>query len=221
MTAPISGRIGKSLVTEGALLSATEATKLATIQQLDAVYVDFTQSTTEMLRLRRSFEGGKAQGARPSEAIVTLLLDDGTRYSQAGKLLFADVTVDETTGSVGLRASVANPDKLLLPGMFVRGQVELGKNAQALTAPQRAVSRDSTGQASLLVVNSQNQVEQRPIQTDGVSGDKWIVSSGLKAGERVVVEGLQKVRAGATVVPTPFQLATTNTVPISATASTR
>jgi membrane fusion protein, multidrug efflux system len=221
VTAPISGRIGKSLVTEGALLSATEATKLTTIQQLDSVYVDFTQSTTEMLRFRRLIEGGKAQGAKPGEACVTLLLEDGTLYSRAGKLLFADVTVDETTGSVGLRASVANPDKFLLPGMFVRGRVELGKNAQALTVPQRAVSRDPTGQANVLVVNSQNQVESKLIQTEGVFGDKWIVSSGLKAGERVVVEGLQKVRAGATVVPTPFQSASTNSMPVSATVSTR
>jgi membrane fusion protein (multidrug efflux system) len=221
VTAPISGRIGKSLVTEGALLSATEATKLATIQQLDSVYVDFTQSTTEILRFRRSFEDGKAQGAKPGEAKVTLFLEDGTPYSQAGKMLFADVTVDETTGSVGLRANVANPDKLLLPGMFLRGQLELGKNSQALAVPQRAVSRDSSGQASVLVVNPQNQVEQRPIQTDGISGDKWIVSSGLKAGERVIVEGLQKVRAGATVVATPFRTASANTAPESATTSAR
>jgi len=221
VTAPIPGRIGKSLVTEGALLSATEATKLATIQQLDSVYVDFTQSTTEILRFRRSFEERKAQGAKPGEARVTLLLEDGTPYAQAGKMLFADVTVDETTGSVGLRASVANPDKLLLPGMFVRGQLELGKNSKALTVPQRAVSRDSTGQAKVLVVTPQNQVEQKPIQTDGVSGDKWIVTGGLKAGERVIVEGLQKARAGTTVVPTPFRTATTNIVPVPATAAAR
>lgn len=215
VTAPISGRIGKSLVTEGALLSATGATKLATIQQLDSVYVDFTQSTTEILRFRRSFEAGKAQG-KPVEASVTLLLEDGTPYSQAGKMLFTDVTVDETTGSVELRASVANPEKLLLPGMFVRGQIELGKNSQALTVPQRAVTRDSTGQAKVLVVNPQNQVAQKPIQTDGVSGDKWVVTSGLKAGERVIVEGLQKVRAGATVVAKPFGTAATNAVPATA-----
>lgn len=220
VTAPISGRIGKSLVTEGALLSATEATKLATIQQLDSVYVDFTQSTTEILRFRRSFEAGKAQG-KPVEANVTLLLEDGTPYAQAGKMLFTDVTVDETTGSVELRASVANPEKLLLPGMFVRGQIELGKNSQALTVPQRAVSRDSTGQAKVLVVNPQNQVEQKPIQTDGVSGDKWVVTSGLKAGERVIVEGLQKVRAGATVMAKPFGTAATNAAAVSATASAR
>jgi membrane fusion protein, multidrug efflux system len=221
VTAPIFGRIGKSLVTEGALLSATEATKLATIQQLDSVYVDFTQSTTEILRLRRPFVDAKAQGAKPDEVRVTLVLEDGTPYAQAGKMLFTDVTVDETTSSVGLRASVANPDGLLLPGMYVRGQVELGKNAAALTVSQRAVSRDSTGQAKVLVVNAQNQVEQRPIQTDGVSGDKWVVTGGLKAGERVIVEGLQKVRAGATVVPTPFRTATTNSVHATVTASAK
>ena len=221
VTAPISGRIGKSLVTEGALLSATEATKLATIQQLDSVFVDFTQSTSEILRFRRALENGKAQGAKPGEASVALRLEDGMPYAQAAKMLFADVTVDETTGSVGLRASVANPDKLLLPGMFVRGQIELGRNPRALTVPQRAVSRDATGQASVLVVNAQNQVEQKPIQTEGVSGDKWVVSGGLKEGARVIVEGLQKVRAGATVVATPFRIASTNSVQAPAEASAR
>ena len=221
VTAPIAGRIGKSLVTEGELLSATEATKLATIQQLDSVFVDFTQSTTEILRFRRSSEDGKAPDAKRGEVRVTLRLEDGTPYSQAGKMLFADITVDETTGSIGLRASIPNPGNVLLPGMFVRGQLELGTNSQALTVPQRAVTRDSSGQASVLVVNPQNQVEQRPIQTDGVSGDKWIVTSGLKPGERVIVEGLQKVRAGATVVATPFRTASTNTTPVSATAFTR
>jgi len=219
VTAPIAGRIGKSLVTEGALLSASEATKLATIQQLDSVYVDLMQSTTEMLRFRRSFEEGKVQGARPGEASVALLLEDGASYSPVGRMLFADITVDETTGSVGLRASVANPNKLLLPGMYVRGQIDLGKNSQALTVPQRAVSRGSTGQASVLVVNEQNRVEQKAIQTDVVFGDKWIVTSGLKAGDRVIVEGLQKVRAGATVAPTPFRAANTNAVQVPTAAS--
>ena len=221
VTAPISGRIGKSLVTEGALLSAAEATKLATVQQLDSVYVDFTQSTKEMLRLRRSLESGGVQGTKQSDACVALVLEDGTPYATAGKMLFTDITVDETTGSVGLRASVPNPEKILLPGMFVRGQVELGKSAEALTVPQRAVTRDSTGQASVLVVNPQNQVEQRLIETEGASGNKWIVSRGLKAGERVIVEGLQKVRAGATVVPTPFGAANTNTVQAPAAAPAR
>lgn len=219
VTAPISGRIGKSLVTEGALLSATEATKLATIQQLDSVYVDFTPSTTELLRFRRPSEGGNAQGAKADAAGVTLILEDGTLYSQAGKVLFADVTVDETTGSVVLRASVANPDKLLLPGMFLRGKIEVSNNSQALTVPQRAVSRDAIGQASVLVVSPQNQVEQRPIQTDGASENKWIVGGGLKSGERVIVEGLQKVRVGATVVSTPFRAAGTNTAPAPANTS--
>jgi membrane fusion protein (multidrug efflux system) len=221
VTAPISGRIGKSLVTEGALLSATEATKLATVQQLDSVYVDFTQSTKEMLRLRRSLESRGLRGTQQSDARVALVLEDGTLYATAGRMLFTDITVDETTGSVGLRASVANPDKILLPGMFVRGQVELGRNAEALTVPQRAVTRDSTGQASVLVVNPQNQAEQRLIETEGSSGDKWIVSRGLKAGERVIVEGLQKVRAGAAVVPTPFGATNTNTMPAPASAPAR
>ena len=221
VTAPISGRIGKSLVTEGALVSATAATKLATIQQLDSVYVDFTQSSAEILKLRRSLDGGRLRGMGAGEARVQLRLEDETVYSCAGKLLFSDITVDETTGSVGLRASFANPAKLLLPGMFVRGQVELAKNTEALTLPQRAMTRDSAGQASVLVVSDQNKAEQRFIQADSMSGDKWIVSSGLKAGERVVVEGLQKVRAGATVVPTPFRAGNTNGLQTSPAVSPR
>jgi len=221
VTAPISGRIGKSLVTEGALLSATEATKLATIQQLDPVYVDFAQSSAELLKLRRALEGGTLQAIGTEGANIQLRLEDATVYAHAGKLLFSDISVDETTGSVVLRGRFPNLEKLLLPGMFVRGQVEVAKQSEALTVPQRAVARDSTGQASVLIVTDQNQVEQRLIRTESVSGDKWVVSSGLKAGERVVVEGLQKVRAGMTVAPIPFRGGNTNGGPISATAAPR
>lgn len=221
VTAPISGRIGKSLVTEGALVSATDATQLAVIQQLDPVYVDFTQSSTEILRLRRLLEAGKLQGLKTGEAKVQLRLEDGSIYPSLGRMLFSDITVDETTGSVVLRASVANPEKVLLPRMFVRGQIELARHNEALTVPQRAVARDSTGQASVLIVNAQNQVEQRLVQADTVSGDKWIVSSGLKPGERVIVEGLQKVRLGAPVAPTPFGSGKTNTPQVSAAATPR
>lgn len=226
VTAPISGRIGKSLVTEGALVSASEATKLATIQQLDTVFVDFTQSTTDILRLRHAMEGGRFQGL-PTEAIrVQLVLEDGSPYPVPGKMLFSDSTVDETTGSVVLRASFENPHKVLLPGMYVRGKLELARNNEAVTVLQRAVSRDATGQASVLVVNEQNQAERRPIQTDGIAGDKWIVTGGLKTGDRVIAEGLQKVRPGAAVVPTPFQAVSTNSttnsgaaIPVSAAAA--
>ncbi|MCL5098855.1 MAG: efflux RND transporter periplasmic adaptor subunit [Candidatus Omnitrophica bacterium] len=216
VTAPISGRIGKSLVTEGALVSATEATKLAVILQLDPVYVDFTQSSAEILKLRHALEGGKLQGIGTGEAKVQLILEDGSVYSCTGKLLFSDISVDESTDSVTLRARFDNPDETLLPGMFVRGKVEVAVNSQALAVSQRAVARDAVGQASVLVVNARNQVEKRLIQTESVSGDKWIVSSGLKAGERVIVEGLQKVRVGMTVVPTPFQSSYTNGTQVSA-----
>ena len=207
VTAPISGRIGKALITEGALASASDATKMAVIHQLDPIYVDFTQSSAEMLKLRRSLESGKMQGVSSKEVKITLLLEDGTTYAETGRLVFSDISVDENTGSVTLRGQFPNPDKILLPGMFVRGRVEVAVENQAIAIPQRGVARDAGGQASVLVVNAQNQVEQRAIQTRSVSGDKWTVSSGLRAGDRVIVEGLQKVRPGATVVAVPFQAA--------------
>ena len=205
VTAPISGRIGRALITEGALASASDATKMAVIHQLDPIYVDFTQSSAEMLRLRRSLESGKMQGVASKEVKITLLLEDGTTYAETGRLVFSDISVDENTGSVTLRGQFPNPEKILLPGMFVRGRVEVAVENQAIAIPQRGVMRDASGQASVLVVNAQNQVEQRAIQTASVSGDKWTVSAGLHAGDRVIVEGLQKVRPGATVVAVPFQ----------------
>ena len=205
VTAPISGRIGRALITEGALASASDATKMAVISQLDPIYVDFTQSSAEMLRLRRSLESGKMQGVASKEVKITLLLEDGTTYAETGRLVFSDISVDENTGSVTLRGQFPNPEKILLPGMFVRGRVEVAVENQAIAIPQRGVMRDASGQASVLVVNAQNQVEQRAIQTASVSGDKWTVSAGLHAGDRGIVEGLQKVRPGATVVAVPFQ----------------
>lgn len=215
VTAPISGRIGKALITEGALASASDATKMAVIRQLDPIYVDFTQSSAEMLKLRRSLESGKIQGVSPKEVKIALLLEDGTTYAETGRLVFSDISVDENTGSVTLRGEFPNPEEILLPGMFVRGRVEVAVETQAITVPQRGVSRDTGGQASVLVVNARNQVEQRSIQTGSVSGDKWIVSSGLNAGDRVIVEGLQKVRAGATVVAVPFQAGDAGAPPAS------
>jgi membrane fusion protein (multidrug efflux system) len=206
VSAPISGRIGRALITEGALASASDATKMAVIRQLDPIYVDFTQSSAEMLKLRRSLESGQRRGVDPKAVGIALLLEDGTTYAAMGRLVFSDISVDENTGSVTLRGEFPNPDKILLPGLFVRGRVEVAVETRALTVPQRGVARDASGQASVLVVNAQNQVEQRPIQTSGVSGDQWIVSRGLNAGDRVIVEGLQKVRAGATVVAVPFQV---------------
>jgi membrane fusion protein (multidrug efflux system) len=203
VTAPITGRIGKALVTEGALASASDATEMAVIQQLDPIFVDFTQSSADQLRLRRALAaaGGEAGG---KGARITLVLEDGTVYPATGRLAFSDVTVNETTGSVTVRGEFSNPDKLLLPGMFVRGRIETGTQPQAISVPQRGVSRDASGQASVLLVNAQNQVEQRNIQTSSAAGDQWVVTSGLTGGERVIVEGLQKVRPGVTVNAVPF-----------------
>ena len=218
VTAPISGRIGKALITEGALASASEATKMAVIRQLDPIYVDFTQSSAELLKLRRSLELEKLQDVAKKEVKIMLVLEDGTTYAQTGRLVFQDVSVDENTGSVLLRAGFPNPEKLLLPGMYVRTRLEVVQ-PDAITVLQRAVSRAASGQASVWVVNAQNVVEQRAIQTGSISGDKWIVSSGLNAGDRVVVEGLQKVRAGATVKVVPFQAGNINT-PMKPSAAT-
>jgi len=204
VTAPIAGRISKALVTEGALASASEATKLAVIQQLDPIYVDFTQSSSDRLKLRRALEAGKLHGLSEADVKITLLLDDGTPYDAVGRLVFTDTSVDETTSSVLLRGEFRNPNQFLLPGMFVRGRVEIAKANSVLTVPQRGVARDAGGQASVLIVNAQNQVEQRDIQTGAAAGDKWVVTGGLTGGEKVIVEGLQKVHAGTTVIPVPF-----------------
>jgi membrane fusion protein (multidrug efflux system) len=218
VTAPISGRIGKAFVTEGAYVLATDATKLAVIQQLDPIYVNFTQSSADLLKLRHALEAGKFQSRSSNDAKVTLLLEDGTSYATTGKLLFSDISVDETTGSVTLRSEFPNSEKLLLPGMFVRGWIEMAVDSQTITVPQRAVTRDANSHASVFLVNAQNQVETREIQTGSVFGDKWIVSGGLQPGERVIVEGLQKIRPGATVATVPFQSGDTNLSPASAAA---
>jgi len=205
VTAPISGRIGKARVTEGALVSATEATPLAIVQQLDPIYFDFTQSSTEVLRLRRSLESGELKSLAPGAAKVTLLLEDGSAYAQPGRLVFSDVTVDPTTGMITLRAEVPNPDKLLLPGMFARGRLEQAVNNEALTLPQRAVARNANGKGTVMIVTTDNKVEPREVTADTAVGDKWIIANGVKAGERVIIEGLQKVRPGAVVKAVPFE----------------
>ena len=216
VTAPISGRIGKALITEGALASASEATKMAVIQQLDPVYVDFTQSSADLLKLRRTRPSGREPDHSGKDVRITLVLEDGATYGETGRLVFADASVDESTGSVTVRGEFRNSESLLLPGMFVRGRIELTEKSQALAVPQRGVSRDTTGQASVLIVNAQNQVEQRAIQTGAASGDRWIVISGLTGGERVIVEGLQKVRVGSTVNPVPFKQRSGDSQPASA-----
>lgn len=216
VTAPISGRIGKALITEGALASASEATKMAVIQQLDPVYVDFTQSSADLLKLRRTRPSGREPDHSGKDVRITLVLEDGATYGETGRLVFADASVDESTGSVTVRGEFRNSERLLLPGMFVRGRIVLTEESQTLVVPQRGVSRDTTGQASVLIVNAQNQVEQRAIQTDAASGDRWIVTSGLTGGERVIVEGLQKVRVGSTVNPVPFKQRSGDSQPASA-----
>lgn len=201
VTAPIDGRIGRALVTEGALVGQNESTPLATIQQLDPVYFDFTQSSTDVLRLRQALAAGTVKSIEPGAAQVTLLLEDGTVYEHKGKLLFADISVDPSTGMVGLRAEFPNPDRLLLPGMFARVRLEQAVNEDALTVPQRAVARGAAGSATVLIVNAENVAEVRPITLGDAVGDKWVVKKGLQVGDRIIVEGLQKARPGAVVKP--------------------
>lgn len=199
--APIAGRIGRAEVTEGAYVQAASATLLATVQQLDKVYVDVTWSTTEVMKLRRALESGQLQSG--NEAKVTVVLEDGRDYPIQGTLQFADVSVDPSTGSIALRAVVPNPKQELLPGMFVRARIEEGVAPQAILVPQKAVSRDQNGRPQVMVVDAQNKVERRSIEAERAVGDAWLVTKGLAAGERVVVEGLQKIRPGAPVTIAP------------------
>lgn len=203
VTAPISGRIGRALVTEGALVGQNESTPLATIQQLDPVYFDFTQSSAEVLRLRRALESGRVRSVAPGAAQVTLLLEDGSTYRHPGRLLFSDITVDPNTGMVMLRAEFPNPERLLLPGMFARGRLEQAVNEEAITAPMRAIARGAGDAATALVVDPANKVEVRGLTLGDAVGDRWIVTAGLTAGDRIIVEGLQKARPGAVVKPVP------------------
>ena len=204
VTAPISGKIGEAKVTEGALVSQTDATQLAVIQQLDPIYFDFTQSSTDLLRLRSSFDKGQLQKVAPDEAKVTLLLDDGTTYQLPGKLLFSDITVDPSTGMVTLRAEFPNPDHVLLPGMFARVELEQAIDQDAITVPQQAVSLGMNGASSVMVVTADNKVEARMIKLGTAIDDKWTVTDGLKAGDTVIMEGLQKIKPGMTVKAVAF-----------------
>ncbi len=205
VTAPISGRIGRSAVTPGALVTAHQPLALATIQQLDPMYVDVTQSTADILRLRRQMQQGRLNPNPDSRRQVRLLLEDGTEYPWKGTLQFRDVTVDSTTGSVILRMEFPNPKRTLLPGMFVRTVIEEGVHPNAILIPQQAVSRDPRGNPLALIVNAKGIVEQRPLTLDRAIGDVWFVSSGLATGDRVIVEGLQRVRPGVPVKAVPFE----------------
>jgi membrane fusion protein (multidrug efflux system) len=205
VTAPISGRIGRAQVTEGALVGQGEATPLATIQQLDPIYVNLTQSSTELLRLQRALADGRVKSVGKGEAKVTLVTEDGQTYAQSGKLLFSDLTVDPSSGAITLRAEFPNPNKFLLPGMYVRARLEQGVNESAITVPQQAVQRDPSGTATVYVVAADGKVAPQPIKTGNAHESSWIVTEGLKAGDRVIVEGVQKVRPGAPVKPVEWK----------------
>jgi len=214
---PISGRISRSLFTEGALVVNGQASALTTVQQIDPIYVDVTQPSSTLLRLRRELANGHLQAAGANAARVSLVLEDGSAYAESGRLEFSEVSVDQSTGSVTLRAVFPNPRHELLPGMFVHARLAEGVKTSAILAPQRGVTRDLKGQATALVVNGTNEVEQRILKTDRAFGDKWLVTDGLKAGDRIIVEGLQFVRPGAKVKAT--EATATAAVPASAPAA--
>jgi membrane fusion protein, multidrug efflux system len=211
VTAPISGRIGKSAVTAGALVSANQAQALAVVQQLDPIYVEVTQSSAELLKLKKALASGALNAAGTE---VSLTLEDGSTYTEKGTLQFSEVSVDASTGSVVLRAEFANPNQLLLPGMYVRATMETGSKTAAILAPQRGISRNAKGEATALVVNAQGIVEARIVTASrtmasensapGSAADQWLIESGLEAGDQLIVEGLQKVRPGAAAKAVPF-----------------
>jgi len=196
VTAPISGRIGRALVTEGALVGQSETTPLATIQQLDPIHADVTQSTRELNALRRALRAGQLQQVGDGQARATLIQDDGSAYPLPGKLLFSDISVDPTTNQITLRSEFPNPDLDLLPGSYVRVRLEQAVQPKGLSVPQRAILRDSAGVPKVLVVDPQARVSDRQVVLGSAQGDRWVVNEGLAPGERVVVEGLQHVKAG-------------------------
>ena len=203
VTAPISGRIGRSAVTDGALVTASQTLALATIQQLDPVFVDITQSSNDILRLRKELESGLLSTDK-GEAKVTLLLDDGSPYALPGSLKFSEAFVDQGTGSVTLRTSFPNPKRVLLPGMFVRTVLEEGVKDDGILVPQRAVTRNPAGNAMVMIVGPGDKAEPRVIQVDRTLGENWLVNGGLQAGDRVIMEGTMKARPGTPVKTVPF-----------------
>lgn len=200
ITSPIDGRIGKSTVTRGALVTADQVTPLATVQQLDPIYVDLTRSANELLELRRELSSGNAR--KTTGIPVTITFEDGTRYENEGELTFTDVAVDPMTGSYALRVVVPNPDNMLMPGMYVRAIVSNAVLDSGLLVPQKGISRDAKGNARAMVVNRDGIVEQRAVQVSRTVSDQWLVNGGLVEGDRVIVEGLQKVRPGTQVTVT-------------------
>ena len=205
ITAPISGRIGAALVTVGALVNQATATEMAVVQQMDPIYFDFTESSTELLKLRQEMDAGQLKTLEPGTAKVTLTLPDGTVYPEPGKLLFSDVTVNPTSGMVTLRAEFPNPKELLLPGMFAMGRLEQAVAPQTLLVPQPAVVIGPNGAASVMLVTATNSVVSQSIQIGSAVGSDWVVQSGLKAGDQVIVDGLQKVRPGMMVKALPVE----------------
>ncbi len=197
VTAPISGRIGRSSVTRGALVTASQATPLAIIQSMDPMYVDISQSSSELLQLRREIAAGTLQNTETVP--VDIVLEDGSAYSHQGRLSFAEAMVDPSTGAVALRVIVPNPEQQLLPGMFVRAKVANGERQNAILAPQQGITRDPRGNATAMVVDAQGKVEVRQVKVNTTVGDKWLVDGGLKAGDKLIVEGLQKIKPGAQV----------------------
>ena len=211
--APISGRIGRSKVTEGAIITAYQPTALASIQQLDPIYVDVPQATTELLRLKRRLQDGRLKDNGAGQSKVKLILEDDTPYPLEGTLQFRDVTVDPSTGSVILRVVFPNPENLLLPGMFVQAVLNEGVNDQALLVPQPGVSRDAKGNPFALIVDNESKVVMRPLTLDRALADKWLVLTGLDSGDRVIVEGLKMLRPGMKVQASPFQSTQTSHEP--------
>ncbi|MEJ6657140.1 MAG: efflux RND transporter periplasmic adaptor subunit [Pseudomonas sp.] len=203
VSAPIAGRIGRSAVTEGALVSNGQAQALATIQQLDPIYVDVTQPARDLLALRRDLDAGRLERAGDNAAKATLRLEDGFEYEHEGELEFSEVSVDASTGSVTLRAVFPNPDRILLPGMFVHAQLVSGERSEAILAPQQGITRNPRGEAVALLVNADNQVERRIVQTERAVGNRWLISGGLNVGDRLITEGLHMVQPGMTVEPVP------------------
>lgn len=204
ISAPIAGRIGRALVTEGALVGQGEATQLALIQQIDPVYVNFTQSATEVMALRRALETGQFKRAGAQAASVRVVLEDGSEHPKTGRLLFSDLSVDASSGQITLRAEVPNPDGTLLPGLFVRVRVEQAQASHAITLPQQAVTRSPQGD-TVMVVDAEGKAMPRQVKISGQQRGQWVILEGLKAGEQVMVDGFQKLRGGGPVKPVPWQ----------------
>jgi membrane fusion protein (multidrug efflux system) len=218
IVSPITGRIGKSSVTQGALVTQNQTDAMATVQQLDPIYVDVNQSSSEWLQLRQEVESGRVQ-AGGAGAAAKIVLENGTAYGHEGKLQFADVTVDPTTGELLLRAIVPNPDHMLMPGMYVRAIISEGVMSKGLLVPQQGIAHDPKGNATALVVDAQNRVETRQVKAVRTIGDQWLVDNGLSAGDRVIVEGVQKVQPGMQVQPVEQAIAAVSAEPASVTVA--